>query len=700
MQSAAMAVDERYRILFEPVRIGPKLAPNRFYQVPQCNGMGHLHPSAMARMREIKAEGGWGVVSTEECEIHPASEFSPDVEARLWDDRDIPCLARMADAVHRHGSLAAIELAFNGYAAPNRTSRIPPLAPSHIPVRHLDPVQARAMTRRDIRDLRRWHRAAAIRARRAGFDIVYVYAGHQLGLPMHFLSRRLNHRTDEYGGSLENRARLLRELIEDTRDAIGGDCAVAVRLAVDELVGEEGLTHDGEAAEIVTLLAELPDLWDVNLSNWSNDSPSSRFAAEGGQEPYVRFVKRLTSKPVVGVGWFTSPDTMVSQLRRGVLDLIGAARPSIADPFLPRKIREGRLSELRECIGCNVCVTGDSTHTPIRCTQNPTMGEEWRRGWHPERLPPAPATSGPESKAPGPVLVVGAGPAGLECARVLGRRGFEVMLAERSGVLGGRVRQESALPGLRAWMRVADYRISQLEQMPNVAIYRGNALGAQDVLGLGAGFVVIATGSRWRADGVGRANRRPIAGIGQVQVLTPEELMAGGGASGHVLLYDDDHYYLGSALAERLAELGCRVTLVTPASDAATWTHNTLEHTRIQRRLLELAVEIVPGKTVTALAPGVATLCCVYTGRTSEQPLGTFVPVTSRVPEESLYLELAGDEDRLRDAGIARVVAAGDCWAPSTIAAAVYSGHKIGREIEFDEEPEALRELPALSPAF
>jgi dimethylamine/trimethylamine dehydrogenase len=693
-----MPADDRYQILFEPVRIGPKVAPNRFFQVPQCNGMGHLHPSAMARMREIKAEGGWGVVSTEECEIHPASEFSPDVEARLWDDRDIPCLARMAEAVHRHGSLAAIELAFNGYAAPNRTSRIPPMAPSNVPVRHLDPVQARAMSRRDIHDLRRWHRAAALRARRAGFDIVYVYAGHQLGLPMHFLSRRLNERTDEYGGSLENRTRLLRELIEDTRDAIGGDCAVAVRLAVDELLGEEGLDCDGEGAAVIELLAELPDLWDVNLSDWANDCPPSRFGTEAAQEPYIRFVKKLTTRPVVGVGWFTSPDTMVSQVRRGVLDLIGAARPSIADPFLPRKIREGRISELRECIACNVCVTGDSTHTPIRCTQNPTMGEEWRRGWHPERVPPAPAILG--SSAESRVLVVGAGPAGLECARVLGQRGFEVLLAEGSEMLGGRIRHEAALPGLRAWGRVADYRVAELERMPNVTVYRDNRMDAADVAGLEVSRVVVATGSRWRADGVGRAHRRPITGIERVPALTPDDLMAGAQAVGTVLLYDDDHYYLGSVLAERLVELGCRVTLVTPASDAAAWTHNTLEHARIQRRLLELSVEIVSGRTVAELAPGVATLRCIYTGRSIERPFDVIVPVTSRIPDDELYRTLGDGESTLRDAGIVRVVAVGDCWAPSTIAAAVYSGHKLAREIELDEPPEPLRELPALSPEF
>ena len=120
------------------------------------------------------------------------------------------------------------------------------------------------------------------------------------------------------------------------------------------------------------MLADLPDLWDVNISKWSKDSAPSRFESEGYQESYISFVKSLTSKPVVGVGRFTSPDTMVSQIRRGVMDMIGAARPSIADPFLPKKIEEGRVDEIRECIGCNICVMSDQISVPIRCTQNPT----------------------------------------------------------------------------------------------------------------------------------------------------------------------------------------------------------------------------------------------------------------------------------------------------------------------------------------
>ncbi|MDX1576324.1 MAG: NAD(P)-binding protein, partial [Kiloniellales bacterium] len=437
-----MARDPRYDILFEPVQIGPVIAKNRFYQVPHCSGMGYRYPSAEAAMRGVKAEGGWAVVSTQECEIHESSDVSPYTEARLWDDRDIPALARMAEAVHEHGSLAAIQLVHQGHEVSNRYSREPSLAATHRPVSIYDPHQARAMDKSDIRDVRRWHREAALRAKRAGFDLVYVYAGHDLTLPMFFLCRRYNQRSDEYGGSLENRVRLLRELIEDTKEAVGDSCAVPLRLAVEELRGEDGLTADGEGREIVELLAELPDLWDVNLSDWPNDSLTSRFGEEGSQEPYVSFVKQVTSKPVVGVGRFTSPDAMVSQIRRGVLDLIGAARPSIADPFLPKKIEEGRPEDIRECIGCNICTSGDRTGVPIRCTQNPTMGEEWRKGWHPEAIAP----QGSDDQ----VLIVGAGPAGLECARALGRRGYGVILAEAEAELGGRVAAECRLPGLAA----------------------------------------------------------------------------------------------------------------------------------------------------------------------------------------------------------------------------------------------------------
>ena len=288
-------------------------------------------------------------------------------------------------SVHEHGSLAGIELVHGGMMAPNLYSRESPMGPGHLAVHGTDPVQARRMTRADIDDLRRWHRQAVARSLRAGYDLVYVYAGHGLTTIQHFLSRRLNDRDDEYGGPISHRVRLLREMLEDTLEEVDGRAAVACRICVDELVGGDGIQRE-EISEALGLVGELPDLWDFMVGDWDFDSNTSRFSEEAFQEQYVRGLKQFTTKPVVGVGRFTSPDTMVRMVRDGVLDMIGAARPSIADPFLPKKIEEGRWQDIRECIGCNICVTGDFTATPLRCTQNPTMGEEWRRGWHPERI--------------------------------------------------------------------------------------------------------------------------------------------------------------------------------------------------------------------------------------------------------------------------------------------------------------------------
>ena len=674
-----MPRDPRYDILFEPIRIGPVTARNRFYQVPHCNGMGYRDPTATAEMRGIKAEGGWAVVCTEQCEFHYSSDITPFIELRLWDDRDIPLLARMMDKIHEHGSLAGVELTYNGLNGPNFYGREVPLAPTGLPVQTFtyDPVQARTMDKEDIRNIRRWHKDAAVRAKKAGADLVYVYAGHGLGFMHHFISKRFNHRTDEYGGSLENRVRIVKEILEDTKEAVGDTCAVPCRFSTDELLGENGL-EKAEAEDMIGLIAELPDLWDVVLAGWENDSQTSRFGPEGRQEPFIDGVKKLTTKPVVGVGRYTSADRMVSIIKKGIVDMIGCARPSIADPFLPKKIEEGRFDDIRECIGCNICVSGDFTQSPIRCTQNPTMGEEWRRGWHPERIRP--------KQSDKPVLIVGAGPAGLEAAQALGKRGYDVIPAEKGTELGGRTVWESRLPGLSAWVRVKDYRELQLHQLPNVEIYFDSELDADSVLEFGFPRVVVATGATWRSDGVAHHHTRPMPIAEGARVLSPDDVMQGTLPEGkRVVVWDDDHYYMGGVMAELMAEKGYDTLYLTPASEASTWTRNTMEQHFIQAQMIEKGITIRAHTNLDAIAKDEVTASCVFTGKTEPLQADAVVLVTSRTANDALARALKAREATWAGAGIESVSVIGDAQAPATIAHAVYAGRRYAEEL--DGEP-------------
>jgi dimethylamine/trimethylamine dehydrogenase len=656
--------DPRFDILFEPVRIGPVTAPNRFYQVPHCTGIGYRRPQTLAALRGVKAEGGWGTVCTEYCSIHPTSDDDPYPSASIWDDEDVRSLALMVEAVHQHGALAGVELWHGGAASANHYSREAPIGPYSRPAGVWDPVQTRAMDLDDIRNLKRWHLEAAKRAQQAGFDIVYVYACHWY-LLRQFLAPS-NRRDDAYGGSLENRVRLVRELIEETKEAVGDTCAVAVRFSASA-GGPDDDQDTTEPRAALESLADLPDLWDITVNDYSYEMGTSRFVKEAGLEATMTWVKEVTDKPVVSVGRFTSPETMLRLVREGVVDLVGAARPSIADPFLPRKIAEGREDDIRECIGCNICYSGDQTGTPIRCTQNPTMGEEWRKGWHPERIP----AKGSDTS----VLIVGGGPAGLEAAVSLGRRGYDVTLAEARRELGGRVTLESALPGMAEYGRVRDWRLTQIAKLPNVEFYLDSLVDEEQIVEFGADRVLIATGARWRRDGTGRWLEDPVPGWDRASVMTPDDILVGELPDGPVLVFDDDHYYLGGVISEHLRSAGLDVVLATPANEVSTWTTHTEEQHRIQQRVLGAGVRLETGTSLASVGEGHVMLECVYTGRALEVEAAGVVMVTSRIPQDGLYQVLAGRLD------IRRI---GDCLAPGTIATAVYSGHRCAREMDAD----------------
>ncbi|MBP5855709.1 NAD(P)-binding protein [Marivibrio halodurans] len=682
-----MARDPRFDILFEPVTIGPKTARNRFYQVPHCTGMGRGWPRTLAAMRGVKAEGGWAVVNTEYCSIDRTSDDTPYPYARLWDEEDLRANALMVEAVREHGSLAGVELWHGGSSIANLASREPPFDLQSLPARG-DPIQSRKLDAQDIRDLRRWHRQAAERAYRAGFDVVYVYATH--GYLLHnFLLGPMNDRRDEYGGCLENRARIVAELVEETREATKGECAVAVRFTGSHSPGGFGPEPD-EIRDMLAHLGPLADLWDLVCDDYGMEMGHSRFVDEGVHADWLAEARGLVGKPVVSVGRYTTPDAMATLIRRGAVDFIGAARPSIADPFLPNKIEAGEPERIRECIGCNICYAFDTRGAPIRCTQNPTMGEEGRRGWHPERVP---ARGSDRS-----ILIVGGGPAGLEAACTLGRRGYDVVLAEASNTLGGRAGREARLPGLSTWARVRDYRLEQLTRLSNVETYLESPLDAAAIRDLGHPVVALATGARWRRDGMGRWFHAPVPALeGDEGLYTPDDLMGEGGADilsgGPVAIFDDDQHYMASVLAEMIRKTGRAVTLITTAGRACAWGAHTEEDFRTNARLIELGVEIVPNRAVSAFAGGVVETRCIFTDRAASMAAPNLVLVTSRAPEDGLYHELTAAPDALAEAGIGQVARIGDALAPGLIAHAVHGGHRFAREID-DAVVPILMEAP------
>ena len=673
-----MPRDPRHDVLFEPVRIGPKTLKNRFYGVPHCSGFGTEKPGSQARFRGMKAEGGWAAVCTEYAPVSADSDESPYISARLWDEDDTRNVAAMCEVIHEHDALAGIELTHSGGHASTRQSRWPSVGPSQI-ASDYDPFHVpKAMEKADIRRVQAdWARAAR-RARSAGCDIVYAYGGHSY-LPLQFLSPYYNKRTDEYGGSLENRARFWLETLELLREAVGDECAIAVRTCVDAL-GPAGVELN-EGLEFVRLADHLVDLWDVNvgsIAEWSKDSGASRFFPEGYQLEYTGRVREATAKPIVGVARLTNPDRMAEIVRSGAWDLIGAARPSISDPFLPRKVEEGLYGEIRECIGCNICISKSESGHHLGCTQNATAGEEYRRGWHPERFDRA-------ANADRDVLVVGGGPAGMECAIVLGKRGFRrVHLVEAERDLGGSFRWIPQLPGLGEWARVVNWRRIQLEKLRNVEVITGTRLSADDVRQYGAELVVCATGSRWATNGLNGVSHEPIPGA--ETALTPEHVMVEGKrpTGSRVVVWDGEGYHVASGIAELLAREGFDVTLATLYDRVAPVCDETLEGPLLRRRLHDAGVKTAVDVVAQAVEPGRVRGVNGF-DEPVELPADGVVLVTQRLSQDALYHELAADPDALVENGIEAVYRVGDCVAPRVPADAIFDGHRLAREIDSDD---------------
>ncbi|MCX7304183.1 MAG: FAD-dependent oxidoreductase [Hyphomicrobiales bacterium] len=697
-----MPRDRRHDILFEPISIGPKTLKNRFFQVPQCTGAGNSRPGASAMHREVKAEGGWAALCTESCMIDPETDQPVATVSTLYDQDDVTNHRHMTDSVHKWGALAGVELCHAGGLANALSTRgVSPsahqFATPWIPQAHTYEAEDSDF----IRTIALYAEAAR-RAIDAGFDILYIHGTHG-ALPVQMLSPFHNRRTDRWGGSFENRARFWIAVLEAVRTVADGQCAVANRFSIDQLSGSAGVEvkEDGlRFVEHVTKLG-LVDLWDINISSlqeWGEDAAPSRFQKSNHQMPWTSEVRSIAKVPVVGVGRFTDPDEMVRVIQTGQLDIIGCARPSIADPWLPRKVDEGRLDDIAECIGCNQCIARFEYGVTIVCTQNPTALEEYRRGWHPEKF--APRTDDDL------VLVVGAGPAGLECARVLARRGYLTHLVEADLTMGGHLRDVVKLPGLAEWGRVVSLRETQLRRMPNVKIMMGTgAATTDDLIGYGADRIVLATGAHWVGDGTGSMGPDPIPGVDSSlpEFVTPHQFFSGKEIGERAVVLDSDGYFMAVSLAEKLADSGRQVTLVTPFDRVAPYTDLTLEGANLRRMMREKNIGFRVANWLERAEISGAIQLSVFDlyrdgSMRSKSPVAGSIPraastdvsliecdsvllCTGRRSNDALYRSLQARNAEWADAGLKGVYRAGDCLAPRYIADVVFDGHRMGREI-------------------
>ena len=648
------------RYVFTPIRIGPVEVQNRIVRTAHDTrfGGGTLSDDLIA-YHLARAKGGVGLSILEICSVD--SVHSPGPLAADHPDL-VAGYRRLMEAVRPYGMRVFQQLWHGGHnafamgAVPLSASDRPGVMVGVIP---------HAMTRLQIKEIVRRFAGAATRCQEGGLDGVEIHAAHGY-LIGQFLSPLANERTDEYGGSLENRMRFLTEILCAVRATVAPALAVGVRLSPEGIKGGLGV-HDIQ--EILTRLqdASLIDYANISYGNYYTLFKMMPTMSEsvGSQLPTSVPITSIARVPTIVSGRFRTLEEADQVIHRGEASLVGMTRAHIADPDIVRKTREGREDEIRVCIACNHgCVAGVALGS-MRCAINPAVGHEKTLA---EDL--IERTGKPKR-----VLVVGGGPAGLEAARVAALRGHKVILAEALPDLGGAINIAKAAPRRLTIGDIVEWQAREIYRL-GVEVRLSTYMDGADVRAENPDVVVVATGSQPRMDGyqVFAPGERQ-EGVSRRHVVSSEAVILGNALpeNGRAVVYDDVGHYEAIAVAETLISKGIAVTFVTGHNGFAPRLETSLTSEPALQRLAKGEFRLLTRHKIVAIENDTVSISPTYASKTERIPAGLVVLVSLNRPNRDLVDELEEFDPPL--------LVVGDAQSPRFLMTAIHEGHRAAREL-------------------
>ncbi len=655
----------QYQYLFTPIRIGQTVIPNRVVFAAHLTNLAEENlpgPRLTAYYAE-RAKGGCGLIITEEQSVHP-SDWAYQKLIHGFDAHVVPGYKQMTRAVHEHGTRIFAQINHNGMQCSSIYSRRPVLGPSPLP----DPIHremCKELEQEEIAEIVRGYALVARHVREGGFDGAELQSSHS-SLMRQFFSPYYNRRTDNYGGSLENRMRFTLEVIQAVRAEVGRDFTMGIRLCGDELI-PAGLTLD----DVKEIAKRLEATGQLDFINTSIGEFHNLYMVEGSMHTppgYQLFVsagiRESVKLPVFCTGRIKDPVQAERILREGLADMVDVVRAQICDPGFTRKAREGRTESIHLCISCNqYCIGRMGLNLSLGCIQTPATGNE-------RLFPTIPMPTRnrvQQSKKPN-VMIVGGGPAGMQAAKVAAQRGFAVKLYERSHELGGQINLLVRVPS-RVEFGDASRNLQREIGEAGVEVQLHTEVTAEMIEHEKPDAVILATGSLPLLPQIPGADLPHVATVWQV--LQGEKQVQPGD---NILVFDQMGFHQATSTAELLAEKGCNVEIVTPQFYVGGDLSITLDIELWYRRALAKGIRLTPNHFLAGLGPNSATIMNNYTGQPRQiEGIALAVMATPQTANDTLYYQLVGKVQQLHRIG--------DCLAPRRVENAILDGERAARAL-------------------